>query len=286
MEDYKKELDDYFARFTFGQFVTLLLIQMVALFFVFYLGAHYGPDLIGSRANVASQDKGPLGDKDRSLDEIVGKDKVDYTYPEVLTSPNGKAVKIKPSGMTASEYEKKVQEVPVEVPTQPEPTAESVSGEATGANEAPSDLPKIAKREPEKIEAVAEKSKVVAVAPEAKPEPIAEAKAVEIKPIEEKAVVEEKIEKPIEKAEKVENTKTRFSVQVGSYPSADEAQVVVDKWKKKGYSAYSQEGEIPDKGKWYRVRIGGFDTRPEAQVFLEKLQKREKVNALVVSSKS
>jgi hypothetical protein len=45
MEDFKKDIDDYFCRFTFGQFVTLILLEVVTLFFVFYLGARYGSDL-------------------------------------------------------------------------------------------------------------------------------------------------------------------------------------------------------------------------------------------------
>ncbi len=55
MSEFGKEVEDYFCRFTFGQFVTLILLELVTLFFVFYLGARYGPDLIGGRKEVAAQ---------------------------------------------------------------------------------------------------------------------------------------------------------------------------------------------------------------------------------------
>jgi cell division protein FtsN len=45
-------------------------------------------------------------------------------------------------------------------------------------------------------------------------------------------------------------------------------------------------GNIPEKGTWYRVRIGGFPSREEAQKFLDKFKAKEKASALVVLSNS
>jgi len=122
MEDFKKEIDDYFCRFTFGQFVTLILLEIVTLFFVFYLGARYGSDLLGT-GNAAKRDESVLPrEGPKSVDDIVGKKAMDYTYPEVLTSPDGqKAIRIKPSGVTADEYERQRIEDPVEKPVSAKP---------------------------------------------------------------------------------------------------------------------------------------------------------------------
>src|SRR3989338_5620270 len=108
MSEFGKEVEDYFCRFTFGQFVTLILLELVTLFFVFYLGAHYGPELMGNRSNIAAkEDVLSSAGGTKSVDEIVGNGSPEYTYPEVLTD-NGKAqaIRIKPSGLTAAEYEK------------------------------------------------------------------------------------------------------------------------------------------------------------------------------------
>jgi len=74
----------------------------------------------------------------------------------------------------------------------------------------------------------------------------------------------------------------RYSVQVGSYPDMAEGTRVVEKWKTKGYPAYLMIADIPDRGRWYRVRIGGFESREEATRYLEEFASRENVEALVV----
>ncbi len=47
MNEFHEEDEEYFCRFTFGQFVSLALLEVVALFFVFYLGARYGTTILG-----------------------------------------------------------------------------------------------------------------------------------------------------------------------------------------------------------------------------------------------
>ena len=74
----------------------------------------------------------------------------------------------------------------------------------------------------------------------------------------------------------------RYSVQVGSYPDMAEATRVVEKWKAKGYPAYLMIADIPDRGRWYRVRLGGFESRGEATKYMNEFTARENVEALVV----
>lgn len=238
MEDFRKEVDDYFCRFTFGQFVTLILLEIVTLFFVFYLGSRYGSDLLGNGA-VAQQESILPKEGPKSVDDIVGQKPVEYTYPEVLTGPGGarldgqkasqKAIKVKPSGVTADEYDRQKMEEPTalalrEMPVNPTPT--------------PAPTP---------TEAVSEEPPVKAEAP-----------------------------KP----------KGKFSIQVGSYQSSQEANQTMSQWKKKGYQAFLATGNVPGKGTWYRVRIGGFETRDEASQYLDKFKQKEKATAIVVPSNS
>ena len=232
MSEFGKELEGYFCKFTFGQFVTLILLELVTLFFVFYLGARFGPDLIGSRKELATQ-LPPEGPK--SVDEIVGKPKVDYTYPEVLSDSPGRAViKVKPSGMTAKEFEriKVVEEKPAGPVTVPVP---------------------------EKVK-------------------VAEKPPIELPPTQPPA--------PEPTIPTVEPGNGSFAIQVGSYQTADEATRALEKLKGKGYSGFTTVGEIPNKGTWYRVRIGRFKNKGEAQSFLKKFKQKEKTPALVVLSKS
>lgn len=252
MEDYKRDLEDYFCRFTFGQFVTLILLEIVTLFFVFYLGAHYGPDLMGTREALARKETNLLPkDSPKNVDDIVGSPPIEYTYPEILTQHDGaKIIKVKPAGQTAEEFEKQSQldakpkaaEIPVEVPP-----IQEIKGPVKTAK-----VEDVKKDEVQKLH-------------------------------EETTGGSEKASSPT--TPEAQGAKTsRFAVQVGSFPSSDEASGVQQKWKKKGYSAFVVTGDVPQKGTWYRVRIGRYSSRKEAQAFLEKLKVRERTSGIVVNS--
>lgn len=244
MDEFKKDLEDYFCRFTFGQFVTLILIEIVTLFFVFYLGARYGPDLLGG-GNVAKKEESLLPKQGPgSVDEIVGSPSVEYTYPDVLTNEDGqKGIRVKPSGVTADEYDKRRVREQVQPPAKLEV--------------------------PRKVESATPRP-----SPAGDEEPTGEAPKAAAK-------AEAPKEAPV-RSDKA--PKGKFSVQVGSYQSTSEATASLNEWKKKGYEAFMAVGQVPQKGIWYRVRIGGFETRGEAERFLEKLKNKEKVSALVVLS--
>lgn len=53
---YKKEVPSYFCRFTFGQFFTLLVLEIFTLFFIFYLGARYGKEFLGLPSATTAKD--------------------------------------------------------------------------------------------------------------------------------------------------------------------------------------------------------------------------------------
>ncbi len=59
-----------------------------------------------------------------------------------------------------------------------------------------------------------------------------------------------------------------FSVQISSWKSKSSAVDEVEKFKEKGYQASYQKVEIPGKGIWYRVIVGGFKSAAAAKEFL------------------
>ena len=59
-------------------------------------------------------------------------------------------------------------------------------------------------------------------------------------------------------------TSTRFVVQVASYREKQEAAAAQAKLAGKGIAAYLVESKLPDKGVWYRLRVGRHLTRAEA----------------------
>jgi len=75
----------------------------------------------------------------------------------------------------------------------------------------------------------------------------------------------------------------RYSIQVGSFQNMNEANAKVQSWKQKGYPSYVMIADIPNRGRWYRVRLGGFATRSDASRYLAKLRTKENVDdALIV----
>ncbi len=55
-----------------------------------------------------------------------------------------------------------------------------------------------------------------------------------------------------------------FMIQVGSYKEKDKAEQVVSKLKSMGYAPRLVPMELPGKGKWYRLTIGGFSSHEKA----------------------
>ena len=68
---------------------------------------------------------------------------------------------------------------------------------------------------------------------------------------------------PVDASEKPENP-ARFVVQVASYHEKQEALAAQTKLAGKGVAAYLVESRLPDKGVWYRLRVGRHLTRAEA----------------------
>ncbi len=77
----------------------------------------------------------------------------------------------------------------------------------------------------------------------------------------------------------------RMTLQVASLPNQNDARKLAEDLKKKGYPAYFEGIMIPDKGVWYRVRIGLFSSREEASVMLENL-KKERLQPIIVNRNS
>jgi cell division protein FtsN len=66
----------------------------------------------------------------------------------------------------------------------------------------------------------------------------------------------------------------RFTLQVGSYTAAGEAEARAAGLRAAGQTVRVAEAEIPKRGKWYRVYVGGFGSRGEAEAHGKGLRER------------
>lgn len=114
------------------------------------------------------------------------------------------------------------------------------------------------------------------------------------------AVKEEKKEKAKEKEQKKEaaikkeNTvkkekakeaaaakEKRYTLQIAAFKERNTAEELAGRLKKKGYDSYIVPVTIPQKGVWFRVRVGRFETRPDAQSLQSKLKGKEGFNSFI-----
>lgn len=76
-----------------------------------------------------------------------------------------------------------------------------------------------------------------------------------------------------------------FIVQVASFKRKSMAEALKAKLEQKGYSAYIESADIPDKGVWYRVSLGGFQNRESALKLIDKIKLEEKLSGFLKMSK-
>lgn len=271
--------EGFFCRFTFGQFFAILVLEVFTLFFVFYLGARYGREFLGL---------------DRKAEVAAASEEAAQPEPAVMSTSDPEAAKM------ARELVEKAQTPELKdriskmfdaaqgqgkTPDVVEHNRAADVAEAgpqnplviSGGEEKPA--PPEATMPPAPIEGAQGR----AVPPPARDELAAAGKTPppegSVKG-EEGTIGSQATDASVFRIKSVENA--RYSVQVGSYPQLAEATRIVERWKGKGYPAYLMIADIPDRGRWYRVRIGGFQTREDASRYLREFQSRENIEALIV----
>jgi len=63
---------------------------------------------------------------------------------------------------------------------------------------------------------------------------------------------------------KAEATAKKFTLQLSSFQDEGEAKAFADELRAAGYAPYVKRADVPEKGIWYRVRVGGYPTFDEA----------------------
>lgn len=74
----------------------------------------------------------------------------------------------------------------------------------------------------------------------------------------------------------------RYTLQVVSYRSEEEAELFAEALRAKGHDAFVLEAEIEGRGTYYRVRIGPFETMGEAQRYRRRFEVEEQMDTFVV----
>lgn len=269
----RAEHDGFFCRFTFGQFFAILLLEVFTLFFIFYLGARYGREFFSLGISNAGQ-------VTVIHDSAAAPANLD---PTVVSSEDPAALAMADDLIAKAgtpELKEKIatmlknQNAIPEMITQANQVAPVVPAQGLGEGVVVVGNPSVGaapvQTQPAQV-AVAQTSQATVANPTSNKVTVITADG------ETKTLDEAELAAAPSTAEVA-----RYSIQIGSYPQLELANQAVENWKSKGYPAYMMIADIPEKGRWYRVRIGGFSEKIKADSYLSELTSREKVDALVV----
>lgn len=94
----------------------------------------------------------------------------------------------------------------------------------------------------------------------------------------------------LESAQKKSNTTLKqeapvgqYTLQIGSYPTLEEAAKVASSLEALGIKTFFRNVEIPSKGKWFRIYSGGFKTQNEAESAGERYKKQHVIDSFIVA---
>jgi len=73
-----------------------------------------------------------------------------------------------------------------------------------------------------------------------------------------------------------------FQIQIASFKDQGDADAFVLDLRKRGHKAYRQSAYVPERGLWYRVRVGPFKTKFEADQYKKQFEKTERVAPFVI----
>jgi cell division septation protein DedD len=74
----------------------------------------------------------------------------------------------------------------------------------------------------------------------------------------------------------------KFTLQVISYDRPDPARAFARGLRARGHRAFVVEAEIPERGRYWRVRIGPFESKQKAQRYRAGFERDEQMNTYVV----
>lgn len=77
----------------------------------------------------------------------------------------------------------------------------------------------------------------------------------------------------------------RFCIQVKSTQEKDDANRFAARLRDRGYAPYVQQVELPERGTWFRVRMGSFESRDAAGRYLADFKRETKIDAIVSCGK-
>lgn len=284
-----QELDDeapvqYFCKFTFAQFFTIMTLSVFTMGFMFYLGARYGNDYLRlgdttspsvASASITTVPGTPSTDGE-TADEML------RTAREALQQQQTEKLQGQVANVlqNPSAYQQQLALQPGTLPAGAAYPADSVPPSAVPAGAVyPGAVPPGAVT-PQMLAAQDQQVAPIQTAPP----PVTGIPTTNAQTAAGRVNEYEASDEPAAQTSAKAAAGSTFSVQVAASQNMTEANQWVQGWRDRGYSAFLMVADLPEKGRWYRVRLGSFPSRDSAETFASQLKTKEQVEALAVQN--
>jgi DNA-directed RNA polymerase specialized sigma24 family protein len=77
-----------------------------------------------------------------------------------------------------------------------------------------------------------------------------------------------------------------LQLQITSFEDRAEADAYVERLRQRGHRAHVEASRVPNRGLWYRVRIGPFHSKDEALAYKAEFERKENMGALLVDPRA
>ncbi|WNG57442.1 SPOR domain-containing protein [Archangium gephyra] len=281
------------------QIVSLLIAGIIVMGAVFVLGVVVGKKLAGNAQTAAAPDLLSALDANAQAlqqaretespltfqDELTRKSGSDASKPGTVTvaipppAPKPKPAEPKPEAKAA---EPQVAEVPADEPAA-SPTDDDYAPPATASATEPKPKPEAKPAEPKP-----ESKPAATQVAESKPAPVPG--KVEAAPVPTrtttpaqggglKDAIARATQRPTEAA-----PGGAFTLQISAFQNRPEADRFAAKLRDRGYAPYIVTAEVPNKGTWYRVRMGSFPSKDAASRYLSDFKRETQLQAFVAAN--
>ncbi|SEN04817.1 Cell division protein DedD (protein involved in septation) [Stigmatella aurantiaca] len=263
------------------QIVSLLIAGIIVMGAVFVLGVVVGKNLAGNAQTAGAPDLlSALDANAQALQEVQKEPPL--TFQDELTRKAAEPVAPPPVPKPAPKPApaKPVAVAPTPAPAeQPAPAAET--GEEVAANAADDELAALAaKPSPAAPAAPVAKAPAPAPVPAGKVEQEPTPTRTATPPV---GSLKEAIARATQPpAEAVKGG--AFTLQISAFQSREDADRFAARLRDRGYAPYILAAEVPNKGTWYRVRMGSFPSKEAASRYLADFKRETQLNAFVAGT--
>jgi septal ring-binding cell division protein DamX len=277
------------------QIVSLLIAGIIVMGAVFVLGVVVGKKLAGNAQTAAAPDLLSALDANAQALQQAREAESPLTFQDELTRRSGsEAAPSKPGTVTVAIPPPAPKPKPAEPPAATEPTTAEAPPAGAPAHEAtpsPTDddyapapgssatakAPESKATEPKPAETKVADSKPAPTAGKVEPAPVPTRTTTQAGGL--KEAIARATQKPTEAV-----PGGAFTLQISAFQNRPEAERFAARLRDRGYAPYVVAAEVPNKGTWYRVRMGSFPSKDAASRYLADFKRETQIEAFVAAN--